>query len=140
MFVDLSHFSLHYKLPFLILGIDILKSIHFKVREHSRLPLTCPQLFYPPLRIHFSQNLFLKEVDLFCDLQEGRKLLLNKEEFCSHSFMIFPHKGGLESPPYLHYAVLIQKDLQHFVIFSDDSKYLTTPTDPFAFFLYGRSS
>lgn len=60
-----------------------------------------------------------------------------RKSFCSHCFMIFPHKGGLESPLYLlgrYYPVLIQKDLQHFVIFSDDSKHLTTPSYQFAFF------
>jgi len=51
--------------------------------------------------------------------------------------MIFAHNGGLESPSYLHSPLNIQKNLQHFVTFSDDSQNLTTPTDPLlAFFFF----
>lgn len=117
MLMDLSHFSLHYKLPFLIFGIDVLNNIDFKVREHCRLPHTHPHLIYLSLRIHFFQNLFLKEVDLLCDLQEVRKLLMNKEEFLFTLFHDFPTQRGLESPPYLHYPVLIQKTSNTLVYF-----------------------
>lgn len=88
---DFSHFSLHCKLPFLILGIEVLNNMDCKVREHCRLPHTCPQLFYLPLRIHFCQNLLPGEVNLLCVLQQGKKFLMNKkEEFLFTLFHDFP--------------------------------------------------
>lgn len=85
MCMDLSHFSLHFKLPFLILGIEVLNNIDFKVRKNCRLPHTCPQLFYHPLRLRFSQNLFLEDVNLLYDPQEGRKLVVNTEKVSVHT-------------------------------------------------------
>ena len=90
MLMDFSHFSLHCKLPFLIPGIEVL-NMDCKVREHCRLPHTCPQLFYLPLRIHFCQNLLPEEVNLLYVLQQGKKFLMNKkEEFLFTLFHDFP--------------------------------------------------
>lgn len=98
--MDLRHFSLHYKLPFLIFGIDVLNNKDLKVRERCRLLISVPNCSIFPLKIHFSQNLFLNEMNLLCDLQEGRKFLMNKEEFLFTLFHDFPHtKEGLRALP-----------------------------------------
>lgn len=133
--MDFSHFSLHCKLPFLILGIEVLNKWTARSENTVGCLIPAPSCFIFPLESTFARSCCQGKwiFCVFCN--RGRSSSwIRRKNFYSHYFMIFPHKGGLERPPYLHSPVEIQKDFQHFVTFSDDSQNLTTPTDQLGFF------